>query len=184
MLSTFLMLLDSEEDQQRFEELYHQYKYLMVHIAKDYFPEKHQAEDAVQEAFLRIIKNFSKIKEINCPQTRRFIVIVIRSTCIDLLRMGKVEKETLFLEDVLEADIPRESEPVTALERAEYYNRLLEALRSFSEEYRNVLALRWVQKLSRAEISGITGLSEEYIKKILVRSRKKLEEMMTEKEVI
>lgn len=89
MLAMLLLLIDSEEDQRKFEELYHRYKQLMFHVSRDYFHTESAVEDAVQEAFIRIIKNFSKIGEINCPQTKHFIVIVVRSTCIDLLRTGK-----------------------------------------------------------------------------------------------
>ena len=37
MLATLLLLIDSEEDQRKFEELYHQYKQLMFYVARDYF---------------------------------------------------------------------------------------------------------------------------------------------------
>ncbi len=75
MLAMLLLLIDSEEDQRKFEELYHRYKQLMFHVSRDYFHTESAVEDAVQEAFIRIIKNFSKIGEINCPQTKHFIVL-------------------------------------------------------------------------------------------------------------
>ena len=43
------------------------------------------AEDAVQESFLRMIKNFHKIGEISCPQTKRFVVIIVRNAARNLL---------------------------------------------------------------------------------------------------
>ena len=73
MLAMLLLLIDSEEDQRKFEELYHRYKQLMFHVSRDYFHTESAVEDAVQEAFIRIIKNFSKIGEINCPQTKHFL---------------------------------------------------------------------------------------------------------------
>ena len=60
MLAMLLLLIDSEEDQRKFEELYHRYKQLMFHVSRDYFHTESAVEDAVQEAFIRIIKNFSK----------------------------------------------------------------------------------------------------------------------------
>ena len=106
MLAMLLLLIDSEEDQRKFEELYHRYKQLMFHVSRDYFHTESAVEDAVQEAFIRIIKNFSKIGEINCPQTKHFIVIVVRSTCIDLLRTGKGEGVAIPWEDVPEVEAP------------------------------------------------------------------------------
>lgn len=37
MLAMLLLLIDSEEDQRKFEELYHRYKQLMFHVSRDYF---------------------------------------------------------------------------------------------------------------------------------------------------
>ena len=48
MLATLLLLIDSEEDQRKFEELYHQYKQLMFYVARDYFHKESAIEDAVQ----------------------------------------------------------------------------------------------------------------------------------------
>lgn len=41
MLAMLLLLIDSEEDQRKFEELYHRYKQLMFHVSRDYFHKGH-----------------------------------------------------------------------------------------------------------------------------------------------
>ena len=61
MVQLFLALIDDEQDQVRFEEAYHKYKVLMHFIAKEILHDDHRAEDAVQEAFIRIAKNFHKV---------------------------------------------------------------------------------------------------------------------------
>lgn len=184
MLATLLLLIDSEEDQRKFEELYHQYKQLMFYVARDYFHKESAIEDAVQEAFIRIIKNFSKIGEINCPQTKHFIVIVIRSTCIDLLRTGKREGAAIPWEEVPETEEPEDRRPGVQLEEKEAYEQLLETLRSLPQTYRDVMTLRHIQTLSLDQISSITGFSVDYVKKILQRGKKKLAKALEEKEVI
>lgn len=75
MLNIFLMMLDTEDEKSRFVQLYHQYRKLMHYEAKRILKDDHLAEDAVQEAFLRIAKNFHKVGEIFCPQTKNFTVI-------------------------------------------------------------------------------------------------------------
>ena len=168
MLAMLLLLIDSEEDQRKFEELYHRYKQLMFHVSRDYFHTESAVEDAVQEAFIRIIKNFSKIGEINCPQTKHFIVIVVRSTCIDLLRTGKGEGVAIPWEDV-----PENLRPCAKLEEKEAYGQLVDVLRSLPQTYRDVMTLRHLQKLPLDQISSITGFSVDYVKKILQRGKKK-----------
>ena len=84
MLSLYLTLIDTEEDKLRFTDLYERYRHLMFYVAQDILKDEHLAEDAVQEAFLRIAKNFHKVGEINCPRTRNFSVIIVRNTAITI----------------------------------------------------------------------------------------------------
>ena len=48
-------------------------------MAFDIFKDHHLAEDAVNDAFIRIIDNLDKIDKIDCPQTKRFVVIIMRA---------------------------------------------------------------------------------------------------------
>lgn len=48
----FLALLDSPEEQEKFTEIYDQYRHFMWYVANQKLQDEHLAEDAVQEAFL------------------------------------------------------------------------------------------------------------------------------------
>ena len=75
----------------------------MYKVAIRILNDEHLAQDAVQEAFIRIVKNLDKINEVNCNRTRAFIVIIIRNASIDIYRSRK--KQSSFpLEDL--ADFP------------------------------------------------------------------------------
>ena len=63
MLQLYLQLLDTEEEKQGFELLYETYRKLMHWVANNILHDEKLAEDAVHEAFLRIIKNFHKIND-------------------------------------------------------------------------------------------------------------------------
>ena len=70
MMNLFLTLLDSEEEKSKFEKVYEKYRKLMHYVAKGILADDQLAEDAVQEAFFRSAKNFYKVGEIDCPQTK------------------------------------------------------------------------------------------------------------------
>ena len=72
----YLQMLETSEEQVRFEELVHTYKNLMFYVANQVLNNDYDAEDAVQQAFFAILKNFEKISEIKCPQTRSFVVTI------------------------------------------------------------------------------------------------------------
>ena len=72
----YLAMIDSPEDQSKFERVYHKYRYLMLHIAKQILHNHHDAEDAVHQAFVAIIENIEKISDVDSPKTRSFVVII------------------------------------------------------------------------------------------------------------
>ncbi|MFQ9053762.1 MAG: RNA polymerase sigma factor [Oscillospiraceae bacterium] len=66
VLSLYLAALESDGDKKQFRELYRRYHRVMERTALAVLHDPHDAEEAVQEAFLRVIENFSKIYEIPC----------------------------------------------------------------------------------------------------------------------
>lgn len=85
MLQLYLQLLNTCSEQEKFKQLYETYHRLMHWEALRVLQDRQLAEDAVQESFLRMIKNFHKIGEISCPQTKRFVVIIVRNAARNLL---------------------------------------------------------------------------------------------------
>ena len=59
----------------KFEELYYQYRKLMHWRAKQILNDDMLAEDAVHEAFIKIIRHMNKISEVKCNKTKCFVVI-------------------------------------------------------------------------------------------------------------
>ena len=89
MLSFYLSLADTPEDKDKIRGIYEKYHDLMMAVAVRFFDDRHDAEDAVHQAFLTVIKNLEKISRVDCPETRRFCVIITRSRCLDMLRSRK-----------------------------------------------------------------------------------------------
>ncbi len=84
MIASLLMLIDSPEDKSRFEKMYNEYERLLFYVARKRLGDNHLAEDAVNEAFIRIIKNFDKIEKIICPRTKKYVVVIVRNVCADI----------------------------------------------------------------------------------------------------
>ena len=66
MLSFYLSALESAADKEDFRALYRRYHGVMERTALAILQDPRDAEEAVQEAFIRVIENFSKIYEIPC----------------------------------------------------------------------------------------------------------------------
>ena len=169
MLNVFLQIVDTPEEQSRFEDLYYSYRKLMFYIASEILHDPGLAEDAVNEAFFRIAKNFSKINEVHCPRTRNFIVIIVRNISIDMVRRdsaGAVAAEE-FVDTMAEL-------PESRLEFAETKR----VIRELPAIYRDVLLLFFVDGYETKEIAEFLGLRRETVKKRLQRGRVILQERL------
>ena len=56
----YLMMMDSQEDQSKFENVYLTYRGLMYHVAYKILNNKHDAEDVVHSAFIKVAENIQK----------------------------------------------------------------------------------------------------------------------------
>ncbi|MDD6042862.1 MAG: sigma-70 family RNA polymerase sigma factor [Eubacteriaceae bacterium] len=172
MLSLYLTLIDTEEDKIRFTRLYEQYRHLMFYIAQKILDDPNLSEDAVQEAFLRIAKNFHKVGDILCPETRNFAVIITRNIALSMAshRHNDMDMDTYiqtvsteFTEDVFEV-VSNKS--------------LTECIMKLPEIYRDTLYLYHLYGYTFNEIANLLSVPVETTKKRAQRARVLLKEML------
>ena len=192
MIQLYLQLLDTQTEQEKFERLYYQYKRLMYWIANHILGDNHLAEDAVHEAFLKIIKNFHKIGEIHCPRTKNFVVIIVRNTARSILeKENRGPKTQSFTEDFAVSDMAEASDSYWENLSSGFDETSDEVLRkeimqtvgSLPDWAADVLTLSAIYGCSTAEIAAIGGISTEAAKKRLQRARVLFQNKMKEGEM-
>ena len=171
MLNIFLTLLDTDEEKDRFTLLYEQYRHLMFYIADEILKDEHLSEDAVQEAFLRIAKNFYKINDIFCPQTRNFVVIITRNVAITMV---KKEQCHVDLDEYIENETSESDNIFDLISEKE----LIHCIMDLPVAYRDVLYLYHIYGYSFNEISSLLSVNVETAKKRAQRSRLMLKNML------
>lgn len=176
MLFIYLSLIDSEESKDKFESLYLRHRKLMKHIALDILGDEYAAEDAVHNAFLKIIANLDKFSEEDCQENKNLIVIIIRNTAIDMYRKRSREFDRA---DVLEAEIPvKEDFSVPEAED------ILNAVKKLPEIYRDVLLLKTEYRYTDKEIGKILGLKTDTVSKRLERARASLKNELNKEKML
>ena len=70
LLSLYLAVLDDQSKEEQFIDVYNIYKRLVYHTAYKIMGDSYLAEDVLQEVFLYVAKNFSKIHRENCHELR------------------------------------------------------------------------------------------------------------------
>lgn len=83
MLPVFIMAIEDDSDRQFAAELYHSYHSIMHQKALSILKKEDLAEDAVQDAMLKIICHLDKIREIPKREIPFYLIAITQTTCID-----------------------------------------------------------------------------------------------------
>ena len=173
----YMSLIETESDRSKFKRLYEEYHRLMFCVAKDILGNDSDAEDAVQEAFLKIVKNLNKINDFECHKTKLFIVIIVRRKAIDILRQKSMHDKVVSLN---ESSLEDRYEDENALEQIENTIDKLDlenAIAGLPDRYRDAIMLKYYYSFSDAEIAETLATTETNVRKLLERAKVKLADL-------
>lgn len=167
MLAFFLAALESEDDKRKFVAVYEQYHEKMEKIALHILGSQHDAEDAVQNAFLQIIRHFEKIYEIPCEELPFWIISIVKNEALMILRK---KRNVVPLEDW--DSFEQSADSTTG------YTELVELFRQLPETYRAVLEMKLLIGYTDREITQKLGLSETAVSSRASRGRALLRKLV------
>lgn len=153
-----------------FEEIYRRLGTRMKSIAFNYLGNRADAEDAVQEAFLKIHRSAGAWNGEASLGT--WAIRILINTCIDVIRRRKRRIEEAPIED--EGARLRVTGTTPDPARRLALRRLLADL---PEQRRSVFTLFEIEGMSHAEIGQVLGITEGNSKWILFATKKQLQEM-------
>jgi RNA polymerase sigma factor (sigma-70 family) len=156
-------------DTKVFEEIYRRFGDRMKSVAWGHLGNASDAEDAVQETFLKIHRAATTFTGEASFSTWAYRILV--NTCYDAIRRRKRRVEETNLEDAVET-AERTAPNVDDTKRIAL-RRMLDEL---PEQRRAVFTLFEIEGLSHAEIAAILGISEGNSKWILFATKKDLQQ--------
>lgn len=127
------------------------------------------AEDAVQETFLRVLRHRKTLSEVR--DHRVWLVRIVWNIVLDRKRRSKTRPET---DDI--ADLARilPADGLTAEERAaaaQHHRHVLACVDQLPAKEREVLVLSAFEELSSVEIAMVLGITESSVRSRLFRAR-------------
>ncbi len=153
-------------DTKVFEEVYRRYGDRMKSIAWNHLGNRSDAEDAIQEAFLKLHRAARTYTGEASFATWLYRILI--NTCYDALRKRKRRIEETPLDDTFDGRAASVDDNKRLALR-----KLLDEL---PEQRRSVFMLYEVEGLSHAEIGQVLGISEGNSKWILFATKKELQE--------
>ncbi len=156
------------------EELFLTYKEKMYGIALAILKNSPDAEDAVMDASLSIVRKISLFFPLKKDERESLIVIIVRNAAIN--RYRKNNKDTTVLLDESHENVPdNEPTPEELFIADESYESLLEDIMSLKPLYRDIIVMKFLYEYDNETISGILGISESTVRVRLCRAKALLE---------
>ena len=167
---TFTVSQDqSHSTDQVIERLVAEYSSTLYRVAFSVLRNATDAEDAVQEAFLRVLRHRESLPELR--DERVWLVRIVWNLSLDRKRRMKTRPET---DDVSELARVLPAHGLTAEERvaaAEHHARIVGMVEELPEKERQVLILSAFEELSSVEIAIVLETSESSVRSRLYRAR-------------
>ncbi len=166
-----------------FEKLVHRYDRNVFRIAQHITQNREDAEDVVQDAFLKAFQNLGQFQGQSKFYT--WLVRITVNEALMRLRRRRPERMVFIDEDVKtdEDSIPREiadwsPNPEQIYNQAELKEILTKTIQGLPSGFRTVFVLRDVEGLSTEETADALNLSVPAVKSRLLRARLQLRERL------
>jgi RNA polymerase sigma-70 factor, ECF subfamily len=179
------LVLSGERDvaRDRFAELVARQQRRAVRIAFNYLRDAHDADEAVQDAFLKVFTHITSYRE-EYPFEVWFTRILVNG-CLDL-RKARARRLRWALPMPASPDVIAQVEPVAdqpspedRLMSSERAKQIAGAVEQLPDRQRLVFTLCHVAEHSTSEVSRALGLSEATVRVHLFRAVRKLRKLLT-----
>lgn len=149
------------------------YSGLLYRVALSLLRNAAEAEDVVQDVFLRVLQRPGELSRIEA--VRPWLVRIAWNLAIDRTRKVRPNQmDELFAAEL----VSREMAADEAVEEAERIGRVLAAIERLPRPERQALLLSAMEELSNTEIAAVMGKSESSVRSLLFRARARLKERM------
>lgn len=173
MLIMYTALIEEKSEQLRFEDIYYSYRKQMLYVAEQVLGNKHDAEDAVQNALLGIARNIGRIPKNEPRVIRAYVLTAAKNAALALVPKKQKRSRETELSDFEASD----TDVFERVMLCQDYDLLINAMHQLPTPYREVLLLVYVHEHNTKATAQILGRKEDTVRKQLGRGRKQLIEL-------
>jgi RNA polymerase sigma-70 factor (ECF subfamily) len=167
---------DEHDRARRFRDAALPYLDDLYTLARYFMRNSADAEDAVQECYLRALRHFDSYRG---PAMKPWLLAILRNVCnAEFARRGKQEMPADQTEEDEEATSPMwqepQSSPETALLRQQDGDTIRRLVAALPHQFREAIVLREINDLSYHEIAEVAGVPVGTVMSRLARARSML----------
>ena len=172
--------VNQDDKGKRFEEAFLPHLSAAHNLARWLVHDDHEADDIVQDAFLRALRFFHAFRG---GDSRAWLLTIVRNRCYTWLRnkslagnVGEFDEMQYSpaVDDASDAAGIKSTDPEVLLARLDDASLIHQALESLPEEFREAIVLRELEDMSYKQIATITGVPMGTVMSRIARGRKML----------
>jgi RNA polymerase sigma factor (sigma-70 family) len=160
-------------DLKEFQNTVYPLKDKLFRFAKRFLDHTEEAEDVVQEVFIRLWNRRDKLDEYRSVEA--LAMITTKNMCLDKIKAKRYPVENLENHRLFLENIPGET-------RADYSDLIFgvkQAMKTLPELQQTIIHLRDIEGYEYEEIAEIVDMNENAIRVALSRARKRIRELLT-----
>lgn len=164
---------ENEDESKIFQvQLYEQYGAVMLNAAQKILNDRQDAEDVLQDTFVKIIPHLERIRELGPDERKGYLIQTAKRVSYDKLR--KIKRERKAAEKQFEASEAYDLDLVGECDGEMLYK----AVAQLDERERYVIYARFEAELTYEAVAAQLGVSEANARQIMSRALKKLRKLM------
>ena len=170
MISFYLSIIETEEAKDKVVFIYENfYSFMCYSAGKVLNHNRHDVEDVVHNAMLKIIGIIDLIDLSDVKKVKNLCGIVARNKAIDYCKRSN--SQTITTDDETALAVEDDATPDDIVISKEAYDIVIEAIRSLNDTYRDVCLLKYVHEYKVREIAIMLDLSENTVTTRLSRAK-------------
>ncbi|MCL2019950.1 MAG: sigma-70 family RNA polymerase sigma factor [Oscillospiraceae bacterium] len=171
----FMMLSTIEDEQERLKiaDIYEKHRHRCLLVALKILKNQQLAEDAIQDAFIEVIKHKEKIFSLSCSDMLPYIVTIVKTRALNIVKKNKKFSDIPFeeLDEIKDSgEVPVDEQVINKQD----FENLIAHIASLDENYKVALEMKYRDNMSNIEIANVLNITQKNVEMRLYRAKIKL----------
>ena len=157
-----------------FEHIVHRVRPTILKTAYQFFQNKDDAEDVVQEVLMKLWLRYGKLDYV---EAEKLAIIATKNLCVSTIRQQRLREHVPITDNL---DIVSVEPPDAQLKAEEYAAILEKAIHTLTRSEQRLIYLMQQEGLNANEIAIITGIHVRSVRTMVSSARKKILKQLTQ----